>query len=866
MRPLTLIVFVSTISLEILSGRVARAGANVGATAHLSWDRGGYETMLPGSVSGVFPVFVHFDGFHDIRAAAIELYWSPYEDSHPRYSLIEGPSDTTCGMALPLVPKGSFDGQTDYTASIVFPNAKAPRDCIAFWFSASEPKSSPTFMLGSVKVVDSSGAIDMLEITRDGTIHSGPPDPPSTPATASYSPHRVMVWFAPGVVTLPDAHSTIPTQLSEASFSTNSVSALLSEVGATSIRRLTPSATTENLKGLAQAQLDMYVVGLADTNVAKTIALLRSDTDDIRLAEPDWVTTLAFTPSDSLFSKQWGAQNAGQFGGIAGKDLHATAAWDSTTGAIPVYVVVLDSGCDGDHPELSGRVIYGPSQVGGTSFDTYNHGTAVSGIIAAEGNNGSGIAGLDWNAKIVAVKTHNGFTGTVSDDISGLDWARVAGYKLVAFESNTTVFTRMEEIACKNAYMSGMALFTAMGNANCECIEYPAGFSRFTGAVGAMMNNGDRWDDNAINWTALGFSGQPFSEGSNTGLHIDLLAPGGRFIETLKPLAQGGYWDVHLNSPTPDVGFGGTSAAVPAATGAAALLESVAPILSGEDVVKVLELTADDLLQYGTGFDIQSGWGSVNLANALALVSGQNTVEHGATTNVVDISQESGLQRTIEDWPNIPSGVYNATRHVIRATVTFGTPFFDVPKVWPRLISSYGAGDENPIAYAPTTGTVPPPWTPNVWLVSSNQTQATFETYVYELIPYGGGQQYWWPTSPSGVAFAYTAAGNYHSPPVIGVGRGPLAEAYSLSLGPNPAQATAVLKLSSPKLGAVRLAVYDLSGRKVRQVVDGALAAGIHTYHWDLRDRHSRLVPNGIYYVRLESPLGVRLARLVVVR
>ena len=86
-----------------------------------------------------------------------------------------------------------------------------------------------------------------------------------------------------------------------------------------------------------------------------------------------------------------------------------------------------------------------------------------------------------------------------------------------------------------------------------------------------------------------------------------------------------------------------------------------------------------------------------------------------------------------------PQGVYLATRHVVRGTATFNTSFIASPSVWPRKISSYGAGNENPIYYAVNLPSTDPdlfnptvvPWTPTVWVVSATPTQTTLDAYVY---------------------------------------------------------------------------------------------------------------------------------------
>jgi hypothetical protein len=174
-----------------------------------------------------------------------------------------------------------------------------------------------------------------------------------------------------------------------------------------------------------------------------------------------------------------------------------------------------------------------------------------------------------------------------------------------------------------------------------------------------------------------------------------------------------------------------------------------------------------------------------------------------------------------------------------------------------RRVSSYGAGDENQIY-----GTK---WVPNAWVASASGNQATLETYVYRFIPFGGGEQYWWPTDPTHVYFSYTAVGPaYTGPPVVGVD----AEAitFKMSAQPNPTKEQIGVELRLPSKTEGKLAVYDLGGRLVRLLASGTFDAGTHQYRWNLMDAQGRAVKAGVYFARLTSPLATHAVRLAVLR
>ena len=223
----------------------------------------------------------------------------------------------------------------------------------------------------------------------------------------AYHPNHVIVCFRPGVVSLPSGQTAAADNA--ACFTPAEVRAQLETVGATALSMATPTVTAENLTAtdpngltieLDRRQLDLYVVDLADTNIIAATEAFRADSDHVAAADPDWLRHTMLVPNDPLFFKQGWLHNTGQFNGVIGRDLHAVAAWDQSTGvSSPVDVVVIDSGSDPSHPDLAGRVINGPNYVtAGPPYDDdvqVSHGTSVSGIIAAAGNDGLGVAGVN---------------------------------------------------------------------------------------------------------------------------------------------------------------------------------------------------------------------------------------------------------------------------------------------------------------------------------------------------------------------------------------------------------------------------------------------------------------------------------------
>jgi len=176
-----------------------------------------------------------------------------------------------------------------------------------------------------------------------------------------------------------------------------------------------------------------------------TMASLLQTDPVVQYADPVRRATAKLVPNDAKYNQQWALSDA--VGGI-----NAPAGWDLGIGSAATVVAVIDTGIT-QHPELTGRVLPGfdfisdPASANdgngrdndgsdpgdGTSDGECGdgvpgessswHGTFVSGIIAANTNNGAGIAGLNWNAKIVPVRVLGKCGGTFEDITAGVLWA-----------------------------------------------------------------------------------------------------------------------------------------------------------------------------------------------------------------------------------------------------------------------------------------------------------------------------------------------------------------------------------------------------------------------------------------------------------
>jgi subtilisin family serine protease len=186
----------------------------------------------------------------------------------------------------------------------------------------------------------------------------------------------------------------------------------------------------------------------------------------ILYAEPDYYRFSDRSPADPDFWKQWGMLNTGQVyhegyaAGFPGADCKVTPAWDIATGTDSI-VALIDSGVDYLHPDLRTNIwtapgfrTYGYDSITGIPepMDTSSHGTHCAGIIGAVGDDGMGIAGVNWHARIMPARFLNSFgMGTVSDEIKSILWAEKNGARIFCCPYGGSHLSRAEYDAMKDS-------------------------------------------------------------------------------------------------------------------------------------------------------------------------------------------------------------------------------------------------------------------------------------------------------------------------------------------------------------------------------------------------------------------------------
>ena len=203
----------------------------------------------------------------------------------------------------------------------------------------------------------------------------------------------------------------------------------------------------------------------------------------------------AVTPNDPLFPLLWGLNNTGQTGGAAGADISAPAAWSTTTGSAGVVIADVDTGVAYDHPDLAANMWHNPGEIpangidddlngyvddvyginaitgSGDPYDDNGHGTHTSGTMAAVGNNGIGVTGVAWQARIMALKFLPAVgTGTDADAIACIDYVvdmkENRGVNVVAINASYGGggYNALERAAINAAGAAGIVFCAAAGN------------------------------------------------------------------------------------------------------------------------------------------------------------------------------------------------------------------------------------------------------------------------------------------------------------------------------------------------------------------------------------------------------------------
>ncbi|MBL7185001.1 MAG: S8 family serine peptidase [Phycisphaerae bacterium] len=350
----------------------------------------------------------------------------------------------------------------------------------------------------------------------------------------------------------------------------------------------------------------------------------------------------ASMPDDEYFPMQWHLQNIGQSGGTPGADINALEAWEITAGDPNIVICLHDLGVDLYHPDLVDNLVPGydffdndsqPYPLLNSGYFLDAHGTACGGLVAAKGNNGLGVVGVAWNCKVMPVRDSTSSSSvSVAKIAEAIRWSAAHGADVMSYswgyESPQPVIHSAIVDITKTGGIGrngkGCIVLVAAGN---SAGRIPAAD---TAAYAEVIGVGATDCNDKHCWYSV------------YGPEVDLTAPSGGEVvvgnlyrrsdqEQHMRLSKHLLWTTDITGVTGFSAFNqdpdlldytekmfGTSGACPIAAGVAALILSIEPELTNEEVRHFLERSAKDLGDPGR--DDYYGWGRVDARAALDMV------------------------------------------------------------------------------------------------------------------------------------------------------------------------------------------------------------------------------------------------------
>lgn len=378
---------------------------------------------------------------------------------------------------------------------------------------------------------------------------------------------------------------------------------------------------------------------------------------DVRLAELNVLRRTLVMPNDEFYEAQWHYPEIG-----------LEQAWELTTGREPgnpeVVVAVVDTGVLLEHPDLRNQLLRDASgnvvgfdfiqdparandgdgidpdpndpgdEASGTGTGSY-HGTHVAGTIAAESDNGIGVAGVSWGARLMPLRALGIDGGTTFDVLQAMRFA--AGLSntsgtvppvaadVINLSLGSDFFSEAEQQTIDEIRARGIFVVASAGNNSSDVPSYPAAYNGVISVAASTIRSD--------------LTGNP-ADYSNFGASVDLAAPGGQFgsddnLDGRQDLVASTIGSGAGGSVAFEYGLlQGTSMAAPHVSGVLALMKALYPGLSPAEF--------DALLLDGELTDTPPGWDDrygIGIINALDAVQAANLAQGGNQATFLLVSE-----------------------------------------------------------------------------------------------------------------------------------------------------------------------------------------------------------------------------------
>jgi len=413
--------------------------------------------------------------------------------------------------------------------------------------------------------------------------------------------------------------------------------------------RFNPDAIGSDITAIRSAlgaeELNRFLSGglhwkLTTNLTAEQVIERFGDHPAIRHIEPNYILTANVVPNDPRLDELYGMINTGQTGGTDDADIDADDAWNISTGSSDILVGIIDTGIDYNHPDLAANIWTNPGEIPGNSidddgngyvddvhgydfynsdgdpFDDNSHGTHCAGTIGAIGDNAIGVAGVNWNVKMMAIKfLSSAGSGSTAHAVLSVDYATMMGVRLTSNSWGGGGYSQELYDAIARANAADIAFVAASGN----------GYGTNTDVTPHYPSSYDL--PNLISVAATDHN-DDLADFSNYGpISVDLGAPGEDILSTTPANSYG------LKS--------GTSMATPHVAGVCALILSVNPAVPVSQMKTVL-LNATDPIPALTGKCVSEGRLNAFFAIAEPDVDPPGAIDDlattGATSNTMYLS------------------------------------------------------------------------------------------------------------------------------------------------------------------------------------------------------------------------------------
>lgn len=543
------------------------------------------------------------------------------------------------------------------------------------------------------------------------------------------------------------------------------------------------------------------------------------------------ICPIYYTPNDPDFHYQWYLNQSNDH------DIDAPEAWDLERNDNTPIIAITDTGVDWNHPDLDANIwsnpgetldgvdndgngyiddirgwdwVTGVSGVSGEDVSTpdndpsdFNgHGTHCSGIASAETDNGTGVAGVAFNARIMALRIGwSGMYGGYEVGFVRMDFAAQAFY--YAANEGATVFNASWgsdssgglPAAVDYAVAHGVVVCTAAGNNGSTSPSYLGGRSDVV-AVAGTTSTDQKWS------------------GSNYGTWVDVCAGAVNIYST---------YQFHGGAHTYD-SLTGTSMSSPQACGVVALIKAYKPGYTRTQLIDTLEQGCDNIDDENPSYIGKLGHGRINADHSLGYTDDVEVVYF----NGYDSPQGALLKWEVSitgDEQVLGYNLYRKEKTITPQEKTLG----DVEKrsTECKINDSLITG-ENPHTYLDTT------IEPDNWYIYRLEAVLAEESLSLS------STEFCWGATP----VEFSLSQNY----------------------PNPVDSQTTIAYSLPEgVSSAKMAIYDLTGRLVKQF-ELSNQPGISKLVWDTTDSQNNPVSNGIYIYSLITNMGNKSQKLVLAR